>query len=171
MADDLAGMGMSTIKIFSEAGTPHLSISTPHHPKGRVRWEFHVAPVIAVRTQTGSTELRVLDPSMNLERPLSPEEWFQAQTEHVDSSHKGLSQSPQDRSPPDSARYYFTDRYRYIPTKRKDPDQQFYSELSGSFSSYEKDMMEARQVLEEKLSFEEAAETVKDYMKKKGLWQ
>jgi hypothetical protein len=67
-----------------------LTVETPNHPSGQVRWLYHVAPVVGVRGNEGETKDMVLDPSM-FDRPVDVQQWVDKQGD-PSSTHE-ISQS------------------------------------------------------------------------------
>ncbi|MBF0313107.1 MAG: hypothetical protein HQK52_06800 [Oligoflexia bacterium] len=161
MADYMAGLGINSMKIFSQSTNPPpmLYAETPNHPSGGVSWRYHVAPVIFVRNASGESLPQVIDPSINKDRPVTPDEWMQAQTVGLPpSSFLGYIGNPQfdNRS---GIRAFFSSRYSYKP-------------LDGHTSShYAHDIDKSRQVLNKYNGFQTGGDIMKQYFQERGIWQ
>jgi len=53
-----------------------LEVATPNHPDGKVRWWFHVAPIVKANGQ-----IWVIDPSIHPAAPLALTDWIAAQAD------------------------------------------------------------------------------------------
>lgn len=77
-----AALVSSLIKSFGRKGfVEHififgkLKVKTKYSRMGEVHWGFHVAPIVKVKN-----ELFVIDPALNIERPLPLKKWISLQT-------------------------------------------------------------------------------------------
>jgi hypothetical protein len=79
MVQRLLDRGLAPAKVwaFASSATDLLWTETPNHPDGRVRWAYHVAPVLVVRAPDGDSREVVLDPLL-FERPVPVEDWRRA---------------------------------------------------------------------------------------------
>ncbi len=75
MAELAEQMGIIVGKIFVIGD---LSIVTPNHPNGFVKWNGHMAPIISVKNESGISAM-VIDPSM-FNEIVPVETWVKAQT-------------------------------------------------------------------------------------------
>lgn len=71
MAQILLSRNLKLAKIFIKG---RFELDNPHDVLWPVKWQYHVAPLVAVRAASGKTELRVLDPSL-FAGPVSPQEF------------------------------------------------------------------------------------------------
>jgi Glutaminase len=71
------GLAPSKVWAFAASTTDLLWMEAPHHPDGRVRWGYHVAPVLMVRAPDGGTREMVFDPIL-FDRPVLVDEWRSA---------------------------------------------------------------------------------------------
>jgi hypothetical protein len=71
------GLAPSKISAFAANAMDPLWTETPYHPDGRFEWQYHVAPVLAVRRPDNHTREIVLDPLL-FDRPVPVEEWRRA---------------------------------------------------------------------------------------------
>jgi hypothetical protein len=77
MLRHLQHLGLHPYKVWAFADGEDLEASTPHHPEGRVSWDYHVAPALCVRFADASQRWYVLDPSL-FDRPVPVERWVAA---------------------------------------------------------------------------------------------
>jgi uncharacterized Zn-binding protein involved in type VI secretion len=56
-----------------------LAVAIPKHPRGEVKWNWHVAPVIAVALP-GGPQKKVIDPSLGFQKPVTIQAWIEKQT-------------------------------------------------------------------------------------------
>ena len=68
------GLIPSKVWAFAAGATDLLWTETPNHPDGRVRWCYHVAPVLVVRGPGGDSQEMVIDPIL-FDRPVPVEDW------------------------------------------------------------------------------------------------
>ncbi|MBF0316333.1 MAG: hypothetical protein HQK52_23140 [Oligoflexia bacterium] len=145
MSDDMAEMGIRSMKIFSEVmdgSSPYqFKAKTSNDIKGEVTWRYHVAPVVAVAMPPAypgapNFQLRVIDPSINPLMAISPEEWYGKQVKHLPPvvamgaapglarpnpySHLQLTQIPI---------YYFAPRNTYWPGNMATTPEQYLSQI------------------------------------------
>ena len=75
----LLEQGLLPLKLWAFAASPTdlLWTETLDHPDGRVRWGYHVAPVLVVHGTDGDTSEMVFDPIL-FDRPAAVEEWRRA---------------------------------------------------------------------------------------------
>jgi hypothetical protein len=71
------GLAPSKVWAFAASITDLLWTETPDHSYGRVRWAYHVAPVLLVREPSGASWEMVFDPLL-FDRPVPVEEWRSA---------------------------------------------------------------------------------------------
>jgi hypothetical protein len=97
MVQRMQQLGADPGKVWTFAGGPSdpLWVNTPNHPAGVVEWGYHVAPTIPVQQANGTVQDMVVDPSM-FDRPVSIDEWRNAQHDHpnVVQTHPGQSPLP-----------------------------------------------------------------------------
>jgi hypothetical protein len=85
MSKYLQQMGLHPWKIWAFANGHDLQVPTSHHPAGEVTWEYHVAPMLRVRSGLANQHWYVLDPAL-FDRPVTLEQWETA----LDRSPYGL---------------------------------------------------------------------------------
>lgn len=68
------GLAPSKVWAFAAGASDLLWTETTNHPDGRVRWAYHVAPVLTVREAGGNPQEMVFDPLL-FERPVEVDEW------------------------------------------------------------------------------------------------
>ncbi len=71
------GLAPSKVWAFAASNADLLWAETPDHPEGRVRWRYHVAPVLLVRGPGGDAREMVLDPVL-FDSPVPVDEWRSA---------------------------------------------------------------------------------------------
>jgi hypothetical protein len=71
------GLAPSKVWAFAASLTDLLWMETSDHPEGRVRWRYHVAPVLLVRRPDGDTREMVFDPIL-FDRPAPIDDWRRA---------------------------------------------------------------------------------------------
>jgi hypothetical protein len=76
MVQRLLDRGLTPSKVWAFAASimDLLWTETPNHPGGRVRWSYHVAPVLVVRETDASSREMVFDPLL-FNRPVAVDEW------------------------------------------------------------------------------------------------
>lgn len=99
MARILDQMGVNSAKIFVEGD---LVVKTYRTPFRFAIWDYHVAPVIAVRDR-GDIKLMTLDPSI-MKRPVTVDEWVSHQT--AGRPEKFVTD------------LYYTSKFNYTPNQR-----------------------------------------------------
>lgn len=104
MARVLEAKGILTGKIFLETRADDLRVETGNSPKGYVEWRLHAASIIKVAVGMVE-ELSVIDPAL-FPTPVSPEEWVDIQTKHMDALSRGTLQ------------LYTTSRFQYFPGQK-----------------------------------------------------
>jgi hypothetical protein len=79
MVARLIERGLTPLKVWAFAGGVEdlLWADTPDHPDGRVRWGYHVAPVLLVSEPDEGNRDVVFDPIL-FDRPVTVEEWLSA---------------------------------------------------------------------------------------------
>jgi hypothetical protein len=73
----LEALGLAPSKLWAFSDGEDLYIRTRHHPRGYVRWSYHVAPAVRARLEDGRRQWLVLDPSL-FDGPVSVAQWEQA---------------------------------------------------------------------------------------------
>jgi hypothetical protein len=75
MVQRLLGLGLAPSKMWAFAASVAdlLWAETPHHPRGRVQWGYHVAPVLLARGPDGAAREMVFDPLL-FDHPVPLEE-------------------------------------------------------------------------------------------------
>lgn len=74
MCELMAADGIEAGKIWVYGD---LRVRTPNHPSCRVRWNWHVAPVVRVRS-SGVPRLHVIDPAVVDDEVVTEEQWLDA---------------------------------------------------------------------------------------------
>ena len=82
------GSAPSKVWAFAAGVTDLLWTETSDHPDGRVRWHYHVAPVLVVRGPDGDVREMVFDPLL-FHRPVPVEEWQTRAPRHADPDPDG----------------------------------------------------------------------------------
>ena len=121
MSQNLEAQGINTVKIFVEG---RLQLNTSNSPQGFVRWQYHVAPAVCVRTTTG-IQLMVIDPSLH-QQPVTARDWLQLQTRHSEARIDLI---------------YLTSRYVYGPPQFNAPplpgfQQETLNHTATTFKNY-----------------------------------
>ena len=77
MVQQLVEQGLAPSKVWAFAGsfTDLLWTETRDHPDGRVRWGYHVAPVLLVGVPDGGNQEMVFDPIL-FDRPVPVLDWL-----------------------------------------------------------------------------------------------
>jgi uncharacterized Zn-binding protein involved in type VI secretion len=87
------GANPGKVWTFASNASDPLWVNTPNHPDGKVEWGYHVAPTIPVQQADGTVKDMVIDPSM-FDRPVTVDEWRDAQHDHPTVVQTQLGQPP-----------------------------------------------------------------------------
>jgi hypothetical protein len=129
MAMLLEMMGIYSRKVFVEGD---LRVKTEWSPKGEVKWRYHVAPILSVRTKSGQLKDMVIDPSL-FDKPESIQVWTARQSQSECAIGNPQPYIPGTR--PSSCVYYTRERFALYPPLELNRSNWLEADLSYSYET------------------------------------